>query len=132
LESLAGSKLAERVALVADGVDAMEYLRGEGKYAHGKRHLPAVAVLDVKMPRMDGFEVLQAIRADPALRHVPVVMLTSSKEEADVVRCYRYGSNAYVVKPVVFVDFMAVIRQIATFWGELNELPPEGADIDGR
>jgi CheY-like chemotaxis protein len=124
MEALVDHNLANRVTLVKDGVEAMEYLRGEGKYAARRPGNPAVVVLDIKMPRMDGIEALRAIRSDPALKLVPVVMLTSSREEQDLIRSYELGSNAYVVKPVRFADFIAAVKQLGIFWAMLNELPP--------
>ena len=125
LEALEDHKLANRVVLVKDGVEALEYLRCEGKYAARRPDNPAVVVLDIKMPRMDGIEVLRAIRSDPALKLTPVVMLTSSREEQDLIRSYELGSNAYVVKPVKFPDFVVAVKQLGVFWAMLNELPPE-------
>jgi len=124
LEALTDHKLANRVTLVKDGVEALEYLRCEGKYASRKPGNPAVVVLDIKMPRMDGIEALRNIRSDPALKLIPVVMLTSSREEQDLIRSYELGSNAYVVKPVRFADFIAAVKQLGIFWAMLNELPP--------
>jgi len=126
LEALADNKLANRVTLVRDGVEAMEYLRCEGKYTTRKPGNPAVVLLDIKMPRMDGIEVLRAIRSDPALKLIPVVMLTSSREEQDLIRSYELGSNAYVVKPVKFSEFVEAVKQVRCFWAMLNELPPKG------
>ncbi len=125
LEALADHNLANRVTVVHDGVGAMEFLRCEGKYKLRRRGSPAVVLLDIKMPRMDGLEVLQAIRADPALKTLPVVMLTSSREEPDLKRSYEMGANAYVVKPVDFQAFMGAVRQVGVFWAVINELPPE-------
>lgn len=127
LEALSDYSLANRVVVVRDGVEAMEYLRCEGKYATRKSGNPAVAILDIKMPRMDGIEVLQAIRTDPALKMIPAVMLTSSREESDLIRSYELGVNAYVVKPVKFSEFIEAVRHVGVFWAMLNELPPEGA-----
>lgn len=124
IEALADHKLVNRVILVKDGVEALEYLRSEGKYTARRRDNPAVVVLDIKMPRMDGIEVLRAMRSDPALKLIPVVMLTSSREEHDLIRSYELGSNAYVVKPVKFSEFVAAVKQIGVFWAMLNELPP--------
>jgi CheY-like chemotaxis protein len=124
LEALDDHKLVNRVILVKDGVEAMEYLRCEGKFATRRPGNPAVIVLDIKMPRMDGIEALRAIRIDPALKLIPVVMLTSSREEQDLIRSYELGSNAYVVKPVRFADFIAAVKQLGVFWAMLNELPP--------
>jgi CheY-like chemotaxis protein len=127
LEALTDNKLANRVTLARDGVEAMEYLRCEGQYTMRKPENPAVVVLDIKMPRMDGIDVLRAIRSDPVLKRIPVVMLTSSREERDLIRSYELGSNAYVVKPVKFSQFVEAVKQVGVFWAMLNELPPEGA-----
>lgn len=125
LEALAEHNLANQVVVAKDGVDAMEYLRCEGKYKLRTPGNPAVVLLDIKMPRMDGIEVLQAIRSDPALKTLPVVMLTSSREEPDLKRSYELGANAYVVKPVDFKDFIEAVKQVGVFWAVINELPPE-------
>ncbi len=127
LEALADNNLANRVTHVSDGVEAMEFLRCEGKYQSRKPLNPAVAILDIKMPRMDGIEVLRAIRSDPAFKMIPVVMLTSSREEQDLIRSYELGINAYVVKPVNFSEFVKAVKQLGGFWAVLNELPPEGS-----
>ncbi len=131
LEALADNNLADRVVHARDGVEVMEYLRCEGKYGSSRPGSPAVVFLDIKMPRMDGIEVLRAIRADPALKKIPVVMLTSSKEEQDLIRSYELGINAYVVKPVKFAEFVMVVKQLGVFWALLNELPPERAASNG-
>lgn len=125
LEALKDNNLANRVDVVRDGVEAMEYLRREGAYAGREAVNPAVMLLDIKMPRKDGLEALSEIRADEKLRHIPVVLVTSSREEYDLVRGYELGANAYVVKPVNFEDFMHTTRQIGGFWALLNELPGE-------
>ncbi len=127
LEALAEFNLANHVTVVKDGVEAMEYLRCVAKYKSRRPGNPAVVLLDIKMPRMDGIEVLQAIRDDPALKMLPVVMLTSSREEPDLKRCYELGANAYVVKPVDFQDFIEAVKQVGVFWAVINELPPERA-----
>jgi len=126
LEALADNNLANRVTVVRDGVEALEYLRCEGKYSQRTPGNPAVAILDIKMPRMDGIEVLRAIRTDAALKTIPVVMLTSSREEHDLIRSYELGSNAYVVKPVKFSEFIDAVKHIGVFWAMINELPPDG------
>jgi CheY-like chemotaxis protein len=126
LEAISENNLVNRVRVVKDGVEAMEYLRYEGKYKLRKKGNPAVILLDIKMARMDGLEVLQAIRNDPALRLLPVVMLTSSREELDLKKSYELRANAYVVKPVNFKDFMDAIKQVGVFWALINELPPDG------
>src|ERR1035437_4267085 len=116
MDALDEHKLVNRVTLVKDGVDAMEYLRCEGKYKGRTPGNPAVVVLDIKMPRMDGIEVLRAIRSDPALKLIPVVMLTSSREQQDLISSYKLGSNAYVVKPVKFSVFIEAVKQLGMFW----------------
>ncbi len=124
LSALIDSRLANQVTHVKDGVEALEYLRSEGKYLHRRLGHPAVVVLDIKMPRMDGIDTLRAIRSDPALKLIPVVMLTSSREEQDLIRSYELGSNAYVVKPMRFADFVEAVKQLGVFWAILNEQPP--------
>jgi CheY-like chemotaxis protein len=123
LEAIKEAGMAQQVVVVKDGIEALEYLNFEGKYADRTKGYPAVVVLDVKMPRMDGIEVLQAIRSNPALRILPVVMLTSSREKKDLERCYGLGANAYVVKPVIFHDFLETIKNVGIFWTSVNELP---------
>lgn len=126
LAALSEHNLANKVVVVTDGIEAIEFMRCEGKYKSRKRCNPAVILLDIKMPRMDGIELLQVIRTDPALKMIPVVMLTSSREEPDLKLSYELGANAYVVKPVDFRKFMDVIKQIGIFWALINEVPPEG------
>ncbi|MDD3847638.1 MAG: response regulator, partial [Syntrophorhabdaceae bacterium] len=123
LRALAENNLANRVTAVEDGVEAMDYLRYEGKYKLRKQGYPAVVLLDIKMPRMDGIEVLRAIRSDDKLKTIPVVILTSSREEPDLKRCYELGANAYVVKPVDFKEFIDAVKQVGGFWAVINELP---------
>ena len=125
-EALAEINLANRVVAVNDGVQAMEYLRYEGKFQNRDKENPAIILMDIKMPRMDGIEVLQAIKNDSELKTIPVVMLTSSREEPDLKKCYALGVNAYVVKPVNVSDFFDAIKQLGIFWALLNELPPKG------
>jgi CheY-like chemotaxis protein len=125
LEALAEHNLANQVVVVKDGVEVMEYLRYQEKYKLRKPGNPAVLLLDIKMPRMDGIEVLRAIRSDSALKTLPVVMLTSSREEQDLIKSYELGVNAYVVKPVDFKDFIEAVKHIGVFWAVVNELPPE-------
>lgn len=124
LEALEESMLANRVVVVRDGVETLEYLRMEGKYATREPGLPSVLLLDIKMPRMDGIEVLREIKSDPKLKLLPVVMLTSSREDKDLLNSYYLGVNAYVVKPVNFSGFINAIKQLGVFWGLVNELPP--------
>lgn len=125
IEAMKENNLANLVEVVHDGVETLEYLRREGKYSDRKPGNPAVLLLDLKMPKMDGIEVLQSIRSDPKLKMLPVVVLTSSREEQDLIRTYELGINAYVVKPVGFKEFIEAVKQIGIFWAILNELPPE-------
>lgn len=125
LEALEDNNLANRVLVLNDGVQAMEYLQYKGTYEKRKKENPAVILLDIKMPRMDGIEVLQKIREDDALKMIPVVMLTSSREEPDLKACYQLGVNAYVVKPVNFRDFITAVKELGVFWALINELPHE-------
>lgn len=123
--ALTESKLANRVFTVRDGAEALDYLRYEGKFKERNKGNPGVILLDIKMPRVDGIEVLATIRQDDHLKRIPVVMLTSSREEPDLKKCYALGVNAYVVKPVDFKDFMDAVKQIGVFWGLINELPSD-------
>ena len=123
--ALAKNNLANRLVVTHDGVEAMEYLRREGAYKDREPGNPAVLLLDIKMPRKDGLEVLREVRGDPALQRLPVVMLTSSREEQDLVTSYDLGVNAYVVKPVDFANFIEAVRQLGVFWAIVNEVPPE-------
>ena len=123
IEALSENNLANNVTVVNDGVEALEYLRCEGQYEGRSKGLPTVMLLDIKMPRMDGIEVLEAIRNDDRLKTLPVVMLTSSREEPDLKKCYALGVNAYVVKPVDFKSFLDAVKHIGIFWALLNERP---------
>ncbi len=123
VEALTAHNLANKVVTVNDGVETMEYLRYEGNFKHRPKGMPAVLLLDIKMPRMDGIEVLRAIRSDEQLKLLPVVMLTSSREEPDLRKCYELGVNAYVVKPVDFQAFLDAVQHIGVFWALLNEHP---------
>jgi CheY-like chemotaxis protein len=126
LEALTDSNLINRIVAVRDGVEAMEYLLREGKYNTLKYHIPSVVILDIKMPRMDGIEVLRAIRqSDSFLKLTPVVMLTSSREEKDLILCYELGANAYIVKPVLFSNFIEAVKTLGVFWANLNERPSD-------
>ena len=123
IEALNEHNLANNVVAVRDGVEAMEYLNYEGEFKNRIKGNPAVILLDIKMPRMDGIEVLAAIRRDEKLKALPIVMLTSSREEPDLKKCYDLGVNAYVVKPVNFKDFLDEVKHIGIFWAILNEQP---------
>ena len=123
LEALGDHNLANNVIVVRDGVETIDYLRCEGKFKLRKPGNPAVLLLDIKMPRMDGLEVLKVIRSDAALKTLPVVILTSSHEEQDLIKSYELGVNAYVVKPVDFSEFINAVKQVGVFWAVINEVP---------
>jgi CheY-like chemotaxis protein len=124
LRALAKTNLANEVVVVRDGEQAVDYLFRKGEYANRTQGNPAVVLLDLKLPKIDGIEVLEKIKAEPTLRTVPVVMLTSSKMETDLARAYKIGVNAYVVKPIHFAEFIEAVRELGVFWAVLNEPPP--------
>lgn len=124
LNALAEHDLANSVEVARDGAEALDYLYRRGKHAERDTGNPMLMLLDLKMPKVDGLEVLRAVKADPRLRAMPVVILTSSREEQDVVRSYELGVNAYVVKPVEFDKFLRAVRDLGMFWMLLNEAPP--------
>ncbi len=124
LIALAKSQLANEVVVVRDGAEALDYLHRRGEFRERTVGNPAVILLDLKLPKVDGLEVLKEIRDTDSLKSIPVVMLTSSKEEQDVVRSYELGVNAYVVKPVDFAEFLRAIADLGIFWAVLNEPPP--------
>lgn len=126
IEALDRHHLANRVTVAHDGVEAMEYLRREGAFSEREPGDPAVVLLDIKMPRKDGLEVLREIRGDSALRGLPVVILTSSREEQDLITSYDLGVNAYVVKPVDFRSFIEAVEHLGVFWALINERLPNG------
>ena len=126
IEALDQHNLANRVVVAHDGVEALEYLRREGAFSEREPGDPAVVLLDIKMPRKDGLEVLREIRCDPALKRLPVVILTSSREEQDLITSYDLGVNAYVVKPVDFPSFIEAVKELGFFWAVINERPPNG------
>ncbi|WHZ17180.1 MAG: Two-component transcriptional response regulator, LuxR family [Nitrospira sp.] len=119
--------LADKVILCHDGAEVLDYLYCRGHFKTRLQGNPAVVFLDLKMPKVDGLEVLRTIKGDPALKPIPVVMLTSSREERDLVESYALGANAYVVKPVEFHQFLKAVKELGVFWGMINEPPPEGA-----
>ncbi len=125
IEALSEYNLANNIDIASDGVEALEYLRYEGKFKNRTTGRPAVILLDIKMPRMDGIEILEVLKKDEKFKTIPVVMLTSSREEPDLKKCYALGVNAYVVKPVDFKEFMEAVKQMGAFWAILNELPAE-------
>ncbi|WGS50951.1 response regulator [Paraburkholderia sp. D15] len=124
LIALEKTRLANPVVSLRDGDEALQYLRRQGQWSDRVEENPAVILLDKKLPKVDGHEVLKAVRSDEKLKRIPVVMLTSSREESDLLRSYDLGVNAYVVKPVAFDDFMAAINDLGMFWAVLNEPPP--------
>ena len=124
LSALEDNHLANRVAVVENGEEAMDYLYRRGKYKMRSGGNPIVVLLDNKMPKVNGLEVLKTIKADELLKIIPVVALTSSRETPDLIEFYKHGVNAYVVKPVDFGEFMKVIKQLGIFWAAINEQPP--------
>lgn len=124
LAALSEHNLANEVVVARDGEEALDYLYGKGRFAGRPAGNPAVILLDLKMPKLDGLEVKKRINADDKLKLIPVVMLTSSREERDLVESYKLGVNAYVVKPVDFTEFVKAVRDLGAFWAILNEPPP--------
>ncbi|GAB6388891.1 response regulator [Stutzerimonas marianensis] len=124
LVALERSQLANEVIVMRDGAEALDYLLRRNDHSGRADGNPAVLLLDLKLPKVDGLEVLKTVRETTELRSIPVVMLTSSREEPDLVRAYELGVNAYVVKPVEFRDFVAAISDLGVFWAVLNEPPP--------
>jgi CheY-like chemotaxis protein len=124
LTALGEYNLANEVVVAGDGEEALDYLYSRGKFQGRTSENPAVLLLDLKLPKVDGLEVLQQIKGDEKLRMIPVVVLTSSREERDMVASYKLGVNAYVVKPVDFHEFVNAIKELGVFWAVINEPPP--------
>ncbi len=124
LTALQECRLSNEVEVVRDGAEALDYIYLRGAYAERSVGQPCVILLDLKMPRVDGLEVLRQLKSDSALRKIPVVMLTSSREEKDLIDSYDLGVNAFVVKPVDFDQFVSAIRALGMFWAIVNEPPP--------
>ena len=124
LAALDEHNLANEVLVVSDGAEALDYLCCRGKFRLRTPENPAVVLLDLKMPKVDGLEVLRTMKSDNALKAIPVVVLTSSREEQDLVESYKLGVNAYVVKPVDFQRFIDAVKQLSVFWAVINEPPP--------
>jgi DNA-binding response OmpR family regulator len=124
LTALEEYHLANEVVVARDGEEARDYIYRRGTFTTRSNENPAVLLLDLKLPKVDGLEVLQQIKSDEKLRMIPVVVLTSSREERDMVASYRLGVNAYVVKPVDFHEFVNAIRELGIFWAIINEPPP--------
>ena len=116
--------LANQVVVLRDGSEALDYLYRCGEFEGQTTSQPAVVLLDLKMPKVNGLDVLRQIKSDPALKSIPVVVMTSSREEQDMVNSYHLGSNAYVVKPVRFQEFVEAVTQVGVFWGLINDPPP--------
>lgn len=116
--------LANEIVVVRDGAEALDYLFRRGPHADRLPGNPAVVLLDLKLPKVNGLEVLEVVRSEPGLRALPIVVLTSSREEPDLVRCYELGVNAYVVKPVDFGDFTRAVGNLGVFWALINQPPP--------
>ena len=124
LAALGEYKLANEVIVVRDGAEALDYLHTKGNYRSRAGENPAVVLLDLKLPKVDGLEVLREIRSDERLKLIPVVVLTSSREDRDMVASYKLGVNAYVVKPVDFHEFVNAVKDLGVFWAVINEPPP--------
>lgn len=127
LRALKKNNIANEVVVAQDGQEALDYMFGGGRYAgRDVNDMPAVVLLDLKMPKVDGIEVLRRLRADERTKTLPVVILTSSREEKDVVNGYKFGCNSYIRKPVDFTQFSEAIKQLGLYWLVLNEPPPKG------
>ena len=126
LEALAEHNLANDVMWVHDGEEALDYLYCRGRFEGSECNDLAVVLLDLKLPKVDGLEVLRTLKSDDAMKSIPVVVLTSSREERDMIESYRLGVNAYVVKPVDFGEFMKAVEELGVFWAIINEPPPVG------
>lgn len=118
-------QLTNKVTSLRDGAEALDYLYRRGDFSGRTDGQPAVILLDLKMPKVDGLEVLRQIKRDPELKMIPIVVMTSSREEQDVLKSYQLGVNAYVVKPVKFHEFVDAVKQLGMFWAVLNEPPPD-------
>ncbi len=125
LAALAEHNLANEVVVTRDGAEGLDYLYKRGQFQMRAAGNPAVILLDLKMPKVDGLEVLRQVKSDPSLKTIPVVMLTSSREENDLVLSYNLGVNAYVVKPVNFQEFLGAVKELGVFWAIINEPPQD-------
>ena len=128
IEALKLSNMLNELVIVNDGQEALDYLCRQGRHTGRDGADPCVVLLDLKLPKVGGLEVLAILKSDDRLRRIPVVMLTASKEEGDVVASYQLGTNAYVVKPIAFTEFLQAVRDIGAFWGILNTAPTPNAD----
>lgn len=124
-EALKEHRIKNKVVVARDGVEAMDYLHARGRFSDlGKKDMPAVILLDLKLPKKDGLEVLREIKENKKTRHIPVIVLTSSKEEKDLIESYDLGCNSYVRKPIDFNDFSEAIKNLGLYWLIINEIPP--------
>jgi two-component system, response regulator len=123
LDALEPHQVAKQVVHVRDGAEALDYLYRRGLFSTRSDGQPALILLDLKLPKVNGLEVLRQIKGDPALKMIPIVMMTSSRQEQDLVRSYELGVNAYVVKPMKFQDFVEAVKQVSGFWAVINEVP---------
>lgn len=132
LEALADYNVANEVVVAVDGAEALDYLFRRGAFADRPEGNPAAILLDLKLPKVDGIEVLRTIKADEKLKIIPVVVLTSSREEQDLLNSYKLGVNAYVVKPIDFHEFARAVKGLGVFWAIINEPPPGSARRPGQ
>jgi CheY-like chemotaxis protein len=130
LAALEEYNLANKVFIVRDGEETLDYLYCRGKFKTRAPTNPVAILLDLKMPKVNGLEVLRIVKADENLKTIPIVVLTSSREEPDLIECYKHGVNAYVVKPVDFSEFMKAIKQVGVFWAAVNEPPPQTMKVE--
>jgi CheY-like chemotaxis protein len=131
LAALAENHLANEVVVVKDGEEALDYLYQRGRYRLRTTGHPAVVLLDLKLPKLSGLEVLERVKKDDRMKMIPIVMLTSSREDSDLARSYELGVNAYVVKPVTFQDFVHALGELGLFWAVINEPPPGSVGRSG-
>jgi two-component system response regulator len=127
VNALESYQLTNKITCLRDGEEALDYLYRRGEFAGRTDTQPAVVLLDLKMPKVDGIEVLRQIKDDPVLKVIPVVVMTSSREEQDILKSYQLGVNAYVVKPVKFQEFIEAVKQLGMFWAILNEPPSDNS-----
>lgn len=125
LSALGEHRLANEIEVARDGVEALDYLYRRGAFAQRSEGNPVVILLDIKMPRLDGLQVLRQLKADEQMRLIPVVILTSSRESRDLEECYSLGANGYVVKPVRFAEFVEAVKRVGVYWVLTNEPPPD-------
>ena len=123
LRTLKEKKIANNIVWVQDGAAALDFIRMQGKYANRMGGMPKMVLLDVKMPKVDGIDVLKALKSDPATQSIPVVIMTSSHEETDLVKTYKLGVNSYIVKPVDFDKFAQVVSEVGLYWLVSNKAP---------